>query len=206
MKKTFLEEYVEMAGVTITDEMRDRIRKVNEACSRERMEDEEFGELDDLEEIPRGDKTIEELDDEGELADRMADAGMERGSSSDLQTLTFVDSSVAELVSELLQRWNIDAKVSGANSENGQYRVTFPGTPDTKEDVVNAMMKAIRQQREPVMENTNFFGTKDGIKNRVLAAIESGSLDPVKVVKDMMIYVDELELTELSEINNYFGE
>ena len=78
------------------------------------MEDEDFY---DIEDIPRGDRSIEDLDREGHFDGE--------NSMTDKGQIQFVSQRQADIAMKILQRWGIDANIQGDPYGNGKYNVIY---------------------------------------------------------------------------------
>ncbi|MBV1925023.1 MAG: hypothetical protein KUG49_00765 [Dokdonia sp.] len=106
---------------------------------------------DEIDDIPRGDQSIDDLDASGELGDHMA------SNIADPQILKYADVRVAELAKEILARWNVDATVKGieergqgqsrASRFSDQYAITFNGDDRLRDDLNAEVEKQLRAER-----------------------------------------------------------
>ena len=113
----------------------------------EEMPEYDEGDLDEFGDValmPRGDRSISDMEEMGELEDY--------ANPMDVQQLRFADSAMADRAVELIQQWGVKARIIGAeqpgaseyptSSRSGitdQYRVVFDGDSHMKKEIVQAM-------------------------------------------------------------------
>ena len=97
--------------------------------------------LKEMQNIPRGDRTIDDLDQSGELADHMA------SNLNDVQTMRFSDLAVAEHVKALLDKWGIEAEIVNREPNvfsQDRHVVKFFGDETLKNDITKELGKGVK--------------------------------------------------------------